>query len=59
MPTQPNPLNWPFFPIGVSPHAQVAEHWLHALLACLGAYFLAWRLLRHRQAGIAVLVFVA
>jgi hypothetical protein len=46
------PLNWPFFFIGVSPHILVAEHWLHALLACLGAYFLAWRLLRHRQAAV-------
>lgn len=46
------PLNWPFFLIGVSPHVLVVEHWLHALLACLGAYFLAWRLLRHRQAAV-------
>ena len=46
------PLNWPFFLIGVSPHVLVAEHWLHALLACLGAYFLAWRLLRQRQAAV-------
>lgn len=45
------PLNWPFFLVGVSPHALVVEHWLHALLACLGAYFLAWRLLRNRQAA--------
>ncbi len=30
----------------------VVEHWLHALLAFLGAYFLAWRLLRHRQAAV-------
>jgi hypothetical protein len=46
------PLNWPFFLIGVSPHVLVMEHWLHSLLACLGAYFLAWRLLRHRQAAV-------
>jgi hypothetical protein len=46
------PLNWPFFLIGVSPHLLVVEHWLHSLLACLGAYFLAWRLLRHRQAAV-------
>ncbi len=46
------PLNWPFFLIGVSPHVLVAEHWLHSLWACLGAYFLAWRLLRHRQAAV-------
>jgi hypothetical protein len=46
------PLNWPFFLIGVSPHVLVAENWLHSFLACLGAYFLAWRLLRHRQAAV-------
>jgi hypothetical protein len=46
------PLNWPFFLVGVSPHLLVVEHWLHALLACLGAHFLAWRLLRHRQAAV-------
>lgn len=46
------PLNWPFFLIGVSPHLLVVEHWLHALLACLGAYFLAWRLVRHRPAAV-------
>src|ERR1700722_17260037 len=46
------PLNWPFFLIGVSPHVLVVEHWLHSFLACLGAYFLAWRLLRHRPAAV-------
>jgi hypothetical protein len=46
------PLNWPFFLIGVSPHVLVIEHWLHALLACLGAYLLAWRLLRDRPAAL-------
>ena len=46
------PLNWPFLLFGVSPHALVVEHWLHALLASLGAYFLAWRLLRHRPAAL-------
>jgi hypothetical protein len=46
------PFNWPFFLLGVSPHLLVVEHWLHALLACLGAYFLAWRLVRHRQAAV-------
>ena len=46
------PLNWPFFLLGVSPHAMVVEHWLHAFLACLGAYFLAWRLVRHRPAAV-------
>jgi len=46
------PLNWPFFLIGVSPHMLVVEHWLHAVLACFGAYFLAWRVLQHRQAAV-------
>jgi hypothetical protein len=46
------PLNWPFFLVGVSPHLLFVEHWLHALLACLGAYFLAWRLVRHRIAAV-------
>ena len=46
------PLNWPFFLIGVSPHWLVVEHWVHSLMACLGAYLLAWRLLRHRQAAV-------
>jgi hypothetical protein len=46
------PIHWPFFLLGVSPHLLVVEHWLHALLACLGAYFLAWRLVRHRQAAV-------
>ena len=46
------PLNWPFFLIGVSPQLLVVEHWLHSFLASLGAYFLAWRLLRNRQAAV-------
>jgi len=46
------PLNWPFFLVGVPPHVLVVEHWLHSLLACLGAYFLGWRLLHHRQAAV-------
>ena len=46
------PLNWPFFLIGVTPHVLVAEHWLHALLAALGAYFLALRLLRRYPAAV-------
>ncbi|MGB6944446.1 MAG: hypothetical protein WBE37_18755 [Bryobacteraceae bacterium] len=46
------PLNWPFFLIGVTPRVLVMEHWLHSFLACLGAYFLAWRLLRHRPAAV-------
>src|SRR5208283_5401999 len=46
------PLNWPFFLLGVSPQMLVVEHWLHALLACFGAYLLAFRLLRQRQAAV-------
>jgi hypothetical protein len=46
------PLNWPFFLLGVSPQMLVVEHWLHALLACFGAYLLAFRLVRHRQAAV-------
>ncbi|HWC96438.1 MAG TPA: hypothetical protein VG456_06810 [Candidatus Sulfopaludibacter sp.] len=46
------PLNWPFFLVGVLPHTLVVEHWLHALLACLGAYFLALRLLRRTDAAV-------
>ncbi len=48
------PLNWPFFAIGVSPRMLVVEHWLHALLGCFGAYFLALRLLRNRPAAVLV-----
>ena len=46
------PLNWPFFLVGVSPRVLVVEHWLHALLACFGAYFLALRLLRRHQPAV-------
>ena len=46
------PLNWPFFLIGVPPRVLVVEHWLHALLACFGAYFLAFRLLRRHQSAV-------
>jgi hypothetical protein len=46
------PLNWPFFLVGVAPHVLVVEHWLHALLACFGAYFLALRLVGHRPSAV-------
>lgn len=46
------PLNWPFFVVGVSPHVLIAEHWLHAFLACLGAYFLTRHLLNHQWAAV-------
>jgi hypothetical protein len=40
------PLNWPFFLAGVTPRVLLAEHFLHALPACFGTYFRAFRLLR-------------
>ena len=46
------PLNWPFFLLGIGLRTLVVEHWLTALEACLGAYFLACRLLRHRPAAV-------
>jgi hypothetical protein len=42
------PLNWPFFLVGVTPRAIFAENWLHALVACFGAYLLALRWLKER-----------
>jgi len=45
------PFNWPFFAIGVSPRTIQVENFLHSLLACLGAYFLAFRLLQHKRAA--------
>jgi len=46
------PLNWPFFLLGVSSRVLAAEHCLHALVAAFGAYFLALRLIRQRQAAV-------
>jgi hypothetical protein len=46
------PLNWPFFLIGVTPHVLVAEHFLHALLACFGTWLLALRLVRSQPAAV-------
>ena len=45
------PLNWPFFAIGVSARTIQWENFLHSLLACLGAYSLALRLLRDKSAA--------
>ncbi len=45
------PLNWPFFAVGVTPRTIQIENFLHSLLACLGAYFLAFRLLKERRAA--------
>jgi hypothetical protein len=38
------PLNWPFMLIGVTPDTMNAELLLHSLIACSGAYALAYRL---------------
>ncbi len=46
------PPNWPFFWIGVTSRVLFMEHCLHAMWACFGAYFLALRLVRHRQAAV-------
>jgi hypothetical protein len=45
------PLNWPFFLAGVTPSALFAEHWVAALIACFGAYLLAFRFTRHHAAS--------
>jgi hypothetical protein len=45
------PLNWPFFAMGVSPRTIQVENFLHSLLACLGTYFLVFRLLVDRRAA--------
>jgi hypothetical protein len=48
------PLNWPFFLIGVSPRTIQIENLLHSLVASVGAYFLAFRLVKdHRAAAFA------
>jgi hypothetical protein len=39
------PLNWPFFLAGITPRSIQLEVALHSLIACLGAYYLAWRLI--------------
>ncbi len=46
------PLNWPFFLIGVTPRLLVVEHFLHVLMACFGAYFLALRLVPCRPGAV-------
>ncbi len=46
------PLNWPFFLAGVTPHLLSAENWLHVLIACFGAYLLAFRLIGNRAAAV-------
>ncbi|HET6318561.1 MAG TPA: hypothetical protein VFG86_19070, partial [Chloroflexota bacterium] len=51
------PLNWPFFALGVMPRSLSLELLLHSLVACIGAYALAWRLLRSKLAALAAAVF--
>jgi hypothetical protein len=46
------PFNWPFFASGVTSQTLFTEHWLHALWACLGAYWLALRLVRNRPGAV-------
>ena len=46
------PLNWPFFVLGVTPRVIQFEIFLHALLACLGAWFLARRMLGDESASL-------
>jgi hypothetical protein len=51
------PLNWPFFLAGVTPRSIQYELALHTLIACAGAYVLAFRLVGDRTAAIAVALF--
>ena len=46
------PLNWPFFLSGVTPRAIQYEIFLHALLACFGAWLLARPILQHEAASL-------
>jgi hypothetical protein len=46
------PLNWPFFAVGITPRSLGAELLLHDLIACLGAFALAYRLLRSAWAAV-------
>lgn len=46
------PLNWPFFLAGVSPASIQVELFLHALIACFGAYLLARQLLGDALAAV-------
>ena len=46
------PLNWPFFLTGITPKTIQYEIFLHALLACFGAWLLARRLLQDESAAL-------
>src|SRR6266545_3402997 len=47
------PLNWPFMLLGVTPDTMNAELLLHGLIACAGAYALAYRLTGNRPGATA------
>ncbi len=51
------PLHWPFFLIGITPRVIQLELALHALLASLGAYLLARRLLDRTPLALAAAFF--
>ncbi|MGE5646748.1 MAG: YfhO family protein [Acidobacteriota bacterium] len=53
------PLNWPFFLAGITPRTIEWELALHALLAAVGAYLLALRLLEDRAAAFAAALLYA
>jgi hypothetical protein len=46
------PLNWPFFLAGVTPRSIEWELFVHALIACFGAYYLSIFLLKDRPAAL-------
>jgi Bacterial membrane protein YfhO len=54
-----NPLNWPFFLLGITPRAIEWQLALHALLAAVGGYLLARDLLRSRAGAVFTGVFFA
>jgi hypothetical protein len=53
------PLNWPFFLLGITPHAIQWQLALHALLAAIGGYLLGRDLLRSRAGAAFTGVFFA
>ena len=46
------PPNWPFFWIGVSSRVLYVEHCIATIWACFGAFLLALRLVKNRQAAV-------
>jgi hypothetical protein len=46
------PPNWPFFAVGITPASIEYEMALHSLVACVGAYVLAFKLLRNPAAAV-------